>query len=108
VEIKRGISFVFIISKEHSAQYKGRRKRRKWRVSVGRGDFGYLNVGPRQRSAAGHGAALCRLAAGALPGLRFAQPVVNLFTSLAETAGVAASTSLRRSRKAGAARMDAG
>ncbi|OSB49881.1 hypothetical protein B4U13_05640 [Klebsiella pneumoniae] len=28
------------------------------------------------------------MAAGALPGLRFAQPVVNLFTSLAETAGV--------------------
>ncbi len=41
-----------------------------------------------------------------LPG--FAQPVVNLFTIVAETAGVAASTSLRRSRKAGAARMDAG
>ncbi|PLO36387.1 hypothetical protein CWN72_00350 [Klebsiella pneumoniae] len=41
-----------IISKEHSAQYKGRRKRRKWRVSVGRADLRYLTVGPRKRSAA--------------------------------------------------------
>ena len=50
---KKGISFVFIISKEHSAQYKGRRKRRKWRVSVGKADLRYLTVGPRKRSAAG-------------------------------------------------------
>ena len=38
----------------------------------------------------------------------YVRPVVNLFTIVAETAGVAASKSLRRSRKAGAARMDAG
>ncbi|MBL2691563.1 LysR family transcriptional regulator [Klebsiella pneumoniae] len=44
----------------------------------------------------------------ALPGLRSVRLVVNLFTIVAETAGVAASKSLRRSRKAGAARMDAG
>ncbi|WP_220683638.1 hypothetical protein, partial [Klebsiella pneumoniae] len=43
-----------------------------------------------------------------LPGLRSVRLVVNLFTIVAETAGVAASKSLRRSRKAGAARMDAG
>ncbi|BDS96795.1 hypothetical protein Kpn21f22_44570 [Klebsiella pneumoniae] len=51
---------------------------------------------------------LCRAAAHALPGIRFVRPAVNLFTIVAETAGVAASKSLRRSRKAGAARMDAG
>ncbi|OSY24901.1 hypothetical protein B7R62_00995 [Klebsiella pneumoniae] len=37
-----------------------------------------------------------------------ASKAVNLPTCATETAGVAASTSLRRSRKAGAARMDAG
>ena len=36
-----------------------------------------------------------------LPGLRSVRLVVNLFTIVAETAGVAASKSLRRSRKAG-------
>ncbi|WP_227639200.1 hypothetical protein, partial [Klebsiella pneumoniae] len=51
---------------------------------------------------------LCRAAAHALPGIRFVRPAVNLFTIVAETAGVAASKSLRRFRKAGAARMDAG
>ncbi|PCO92837.1 hypothetical protein CQA15_14170 [Klebsiella pneumoniae] len=69
---KKGISFVFIISKEHSAQYKGRRKRRKWRVSVGKADLRYLTVGPRKRSAAGRQAAdtgplVCRVAAAPDP-----------------------------------------
>ncbi|MGP4883208.1 hypothetical protein ACTXQV_68780, partial [Klebsiella pneumoniae] len=58
--------------KEHSAQYKGRRKRRKWRVSVGRADLRYLTVGPRKRSAAGRQTAdtepfMCRVAAAPDP-----------------------------------------
>ncbi|QEP92536.1 hypothetical protein FZ928_13420 [Klebsiella pneumoniae] len=62
----------------------------------------------RRAIAAGTEPLLCRAAADALPGLRCVRPAVKLPTNPAETAGVAASTSLRRSRKAGAARMDAG
>ncbi|EIW9169945.1 hypothetical protein BV408_03610 [Klebsiella pneumoniae] len=62
----------------------------------------------RRAIAAGTEPLLCRAASDALPGLRCVRPAVKLPTRPAETAGVAASTSLRRSRKAGAARMDAG
>ncbi len=42
-----------IISNEHGAQYKGRRKRRKRREWVGKVDLLYLTVGPCKYSAAG-------------------------------------------------------
>ncbi|MBO2029558.1 hypothetical protein J4734_23305 [Klebsiella pneumoniae] len=55
----------------------------------------------RRAIAAGTEPLLCRAAADALPGLRCVRPAVKLPTSPAETAGVAASTSLRRSRRPG-------
>ncbi|MBD3708041.1 hypothetical protein IE987_10290 [Klebsiella pneumoniae] len=52
----------------------------------------------------------CRAAADALPGLRGPDPVCESPPNMGplKLPGLAASTSLRRSRKAGAARMDAG
>ncbi|MFH7127681.1 hypothetical protein ACHWUR_22605 [Klebsiella pneumoniae] len=52
----------------------------------------------------------CRVAADALPGLRGPDPVCESPPNMGplKLPGLAASTSLRRSRKAGAARMDAG
>ncbi|UKL17899.1 hypothetical protein [Klebsiella pneumoniae] len=67
-------------------------------------------VGPRQRSAAGRQTAdteplVCRVAAAPDPAYNPKSPLAQ---GLLKLPGLAASTSLRRSRKAGAARMDAG
>ncbi|PXK89844.1 LysR family transcriptional regulator [Klebsiella variicola] len=51
---------------------------------------------------------LCRVAAHALPGLRSCDLPLIYSPFLLKLPLLAASTSLRRSRKAGAARMDAG
>ncbi|HBX6991893.1 TPA: LysR family transcriptional regulator [Klebsiella pneumoniae] len=50
---------------------------------------------------------LCRAAAHALPGIRFVLPLIYS-PLLLKLPVLTASKSLRRSRKAGAARMDAG
>ncbi|ARX36944.1 hypothetical protein AM404_00810 [Klebsiella pneumoniae] len=64
----------------------------------------------RRAIAAGTEPLLCRAAADALPGLRGPDPVCESPPNMGplKLPGLAASTSLRRSRKAGAARMDAG
>ncbi len=56
----------------------------------------------------GYGAVLCREAAGALPGLRSYDLSLIYSPLLLKLPVLTASKSLRRSRKAGAARMDAG
>ena len=56
----------------------------------------------------GYGAVLCREAAGALPGLRSYDLSLIYSPLLLKLSVLTASKSLRRSRKAGAARMDAG